>query len=201
MDLLGGLPFTDGSAEAIAAYHVLEHMHRYEAENLLHDAFLVLEPGGTLRIVVPDVELLFRAYATNDTELYSSWCETRDCSDEFADQPLRAILLHAGGEESSPDDPAWGEDAPWRGKCNCFMGALGTSGLEKHRLGFDFNVLRQLLEGVGFVDVRRHTEGESRLAGLGELDADSAVSLRRVLQGASKGQHYSLFVEASRPGA
>jgi predicted SAM-dependent methyltransferase len=61
-DLRRGLPFADGSCDAVYHSHVLEHLPPDEAQQLLAECFRVLKPGGTLRIVVPDLEGIARQY-------------------------------------------------------------------------------------------------------------------------------------------
>jgi predicted SAM-dependent methyltransferase len=67
-----GLPFPDGSVRAIFCEHFLEHIdYDDEAPRLLSDCVRVLEPGGVLRLVVPDAERYVRAYVAED------WSEMR----------------------------------------------------------------------------------------------------------------------------
>jgi SAM-dependent methyltransferase len=55
-DLKYGIPFADGSAEAIYSSHMLEHMNDREAATLLRECHRVASRGGVVRIVVPVVE-------------------------------------------------------------------------------------------------------------------------------------------------
>lgn len=48
------LPIPDGAAELIYASHVLEHFGRNEYRKVLKEWFRVLDPGGVLRLSVPD---------------------------------------------------------------------------------------------------------------------------------------------------
>jgi predicted SAM-dependent methyltransferase len=61
-DLRRPLPFAAGSFEAVYAAHVLEHLAPGEAGRLLAEARRLLAPGGIVRIVVPDLEGIARAY-------------------------------------------------------------------------------------------------------------------------------------------
>jgi SAM-dependent methyltransferase len=54
-DLTYGIPFGDGSVDFLYASHLLEHLHRDEAERLVRDGFRALKPGGVFRICVPDL--------------------------------------------------------------------------------------------------------------------------------------------------
>lgn len=61
-DIRRPLPFTSGSCEAVYAAHVLEHLRPGEARQLLAEIRRLLRPGGVVRIVVPDLEGIARAY-------------------------------------------------------------------------------------------------------------------------------------------
>lgn len=61
-DVRKPLPFPDGSATAIYASHVLEHLYFQEARKLLLESFRVLATGGVLRVVVPDLKAIVEEY-------------------------------------------------------------------------------------------------------------------------------------------
>jgi predicted SAM-dependent methyltransferase len=66
-DIRKGLPFASGQVSRIFAEHVIEHIEfREDLPRLLGSALDVLEPGGRIRIVVPDCEQFIRAYVSND---------------------------------------------------------------------------------------------------------------------------------------
>lgn len=52
----------DGTVDEIRASHVLEHFSFHEIGRVLADWVRALKPGGTLKIAVPDFELIARAY-------------------------------------------------------------------------------------------------------------------------------------------
>jgi len=54
--------FADDSAELIYSSHSLEYFDRQQAELVLKEWHRVLEPGGTLRIAVPDFDSLVEVY-------------------------------------------------------------------------------------------------------------------------------------------
>jgi predicted SAM-dependent methyltransferase len=62
-DLRHGLPFPTESCTAIFGEHVIEHIPKDGAENLLRECYRVLQPGGVLRVSTPDGELYLRSYA------------------------------------------------------------------------------------------------------------------------------------------
>ena len=61
-DLVYGIPFPDACAQAIFSSHFFEHITRADAERLLAEALRVLEPGGLIRISVPDLAWLVSEY-------------------------------------------------------------------------------------------------------------------------------------------
>ena len=62
-DVLKGLPLPDRCCSVVYASHVLEHLHRSdEAVRFLCELKRVLQPGGVLRLVVPDLRILIRDY-------------------------------------------------------------------------------------------------------------------------------------------
>lgn len=52
-DITQRLPFDDESADEVHAYHVIEHIERFEAEAVLADWARVLKPGGLMILECP----------------------------------------------------------------------------------------------------------------------------------------------------
>jgi predicted SAM-dependent methyltransferase len=61
-DLSRGIPLADNSSDVVYHSHVLEHIRRADVAGFLRECYRVLKPGGTLRVVVPDLERICRAY-------------------------------------------------------------------------------------------------------------------------------------------
>jgi len=61
-DLTKPLPFPSNSISAIYGSHVLEHLYREDAQELLLECRRVLKPAGVIRLVVPDVHAIVRDY-------------------------------------------------------------------------------------------------------------------------------------------
>lgn len=61
-DLRLGIPFADCSFDVVYHSHVLEHFPQAYAARFLRECFRVLKPGGLLRVVVPNLEEIAKAY-------------------------------------------------------------------------------------------------------------------------------------------
>ena len=61
-DLRKGIPFPDASFDVVYHSHVLEHFSPREGLELLKHCYRVLRPGGRIRVVVPDLEVIARLY-------------------------------------------------------------------------------------------------------------------------------------------
>lgn len=64
-DLLNRLPLQDDSAALTYSSHFLEHIPRPQVPAFLAECWRILAPGGVLRLVLPDLDNLCRAYLTH----------------------------------------------------------------------------------------------------------------------------------------
>jgi SAM-dependent methyltransferase len=62
-NLLKPLPWDDNSINAVYTSHTLEHFDREGGLRLLRECHRVLMPGGTIRIIVPDLRAYVASYA------------------------------------------------------------------------------------------------------------------------------------------
>jgi SAM-dependent methyltransferase len=69
-DLRYPLPLSASSTRMIYTEHLLEHLFKDDAIKLLEQCYRILEPGGIIRIGVPDAELYLRAYAEGRNEFF-----------------------------------------------------------------------------------------------------------------------------------
>lgn len=56
------LPFPDNYADFFVLHHVLEHFGCGEGKGLLHEAYRVLKPGGSLLVFVPNLRSLAKRW-------------------------------------------------------------------------------------------------------------------------------------------
>lgn len=61
-DLNAGIPFEDNAFHVVYHSHLLEHFPREHAPRFMRDCFRVLQPGGIIRVAVPDLETIARLY-------------------------------------------------------------------------------------------------------------------------------------------
>jgi predicted SAM-dependent methyltransferase len=71
-DLRRPLPLSNASCRLIFTEHVFEHIDAEFRLPVLREFFRVLQPGGTLRIVVPDCEKFADAYVRRDAAWFQS---------------------------------------------------------------------------------------------------------------------------------
>ena len=62
VNIKSGLPFPADTADVCYSSHVLEHLNRHGAQNLINECMRVLKKNGVLRLVVPDLEGIAREY-------------------------------------------------------------------------------------------------------------------------------------------
>lgn len=62
VNILLGLPFNDGSIDAVFSSCMLEHFTLEQAKDHIRECYRVLKKGGIVRICVPDLEDICREY-------------------------------------------------------------------------------------------------------------------------------------------
>ena len=150
LDLRWGLPFADGSVDLVYSAHCLEHQYLADGLHTLREIHRVLEPGGRVRLVVPDMEAYARAYVEDDADFFTARREVWRWVPEGL-TPLMTVLGNGGA------------------------GARGADAGERHKYGYDFVTLATMLRRAGFWQVER----VSFMAGATTellLDSHSAVA-------------------------
>lgn len=196
-DLRRGIPCRDGTADVVYASHVLEHLEPEAAEQFVRQIHRVLRPGGTIRVVVPDLETAARRYLDSldswrrsqadspDAELRYDWSviwlidqmvrtrsggQMRTWLRKHHDSPYVAKLSGIF-EEISPN-----QATPAQGVSRLLQflaerrSAAGTG--ELHRWMYDDASLARLMQSTGFHEVRRMTAEESRVSGWSRYGLD-----------------------------
>jgi len=138
-DCRTSLPFDDGAVRGLFTEHFLEHLDRdEEVPVFLGECRRVLEPGGTLRIVVPDMERYLRAYVE------AGWDE----------------VSRVRGLGDGHVDPFTG--VPYRTKMELVNYVFRQKASEPHKYGYDFSTLELFLKDAGFAEVESSRFGTSR---------------------------------------
>jgi predicted SAM-dependent methyltransferase len=66
-DVRKGIPYPDNSARFVYSSHMIEHLSRWQALELLGECRRVLAPGGVIRIATPDLAQLVDEYRAGET--------------------------------------------------------------------------------------------------------------------------------------
>jgi SAM-dependent methyltransferase len=134
-DIVAGLPHPEMSVDAIYCSHVLEHLDRESVPIALANTFRLLKPGGTFRLVVPDL----------------TWRIDQFTKMQKSDPKLAADTLlkncHLGRQYAV------------RGTIERVKLALGNSA---HLWMYDEALISQLIVDVGFIHVRRCNFGDAQ---------------------------------------
>lgn len=72
-DLRLGIPAFENSLELVYHSHMLEHLTYQEGISFIKDCYKVLQPGGTMRVIVPDLELWINAYVNNNNFFFDQY--------------------------------------------------------------------------------------------------------------------------------
>lgn len=99
-DLRRPLPLADQSVKRIFAEHVIEHLnHKEDVPRVFAEFYRVLESGGVLRIIVPDVPRFMQAYLDADLQQWKQLGFTEGLpSDMSTSIELVNHVFHQGGE-------------------------------------------------------------------------------------------------------
>jgi SAM-dependent methyltransferase len=133
-DIVRGLPLKSNSCNAVYASHVLEHLSREDFDRALKETFRILKPGGTFRLVVPDLECLAKRYIDGLTSGRVSAAE------EFLDATAFGIRVRSSG--------------PTKVLSLLF-------GSSAHLWMWDYPALEDALTKFGYIAIRRASFGDS----------------------------------------
>jgi len=218
------LPFDDASFGVVYHSHVLEHFTRAQATAFMRECFRILAPGGVIRVVVPDLEVIAR--------LYLKYLERAVAGEQQADERYEWMTLELLDqlvrEEGGGDmlkfwkrDPMPAEDfvaermgyevrqavaalrqhpAPVAGSdpvtADPDPAKVGAFRCsgEVHKWMYDRWSLGKILRQVGFVEPRVCAPGESRIPDFNQYLLDLETD-------GSTRKPDSLFMEAIHPGS
>lgn len=142
-DVTKGLKYPDHSASYVYTSHMIEHVSRWRALELLRECHRVLRPGGVIRILTPDLERWIQEYTEGDT----GDAGTR------ADALMTKLWIYS-------ELPGTLIQRYIRRNMS---GAI-------HQWLYDYDSLSRLLEQAGFTDVRRWAFREGTVPDLEQLE-------------------------------
>ncbi len=130
-DVRNGLPYENGIVSLIYACHFLEHLEYREGMDFLKECHRVMQPGGVMRIILPDAERLVREYQEGRLGQYD---ELNDGCANSRVQIAKLWALLFEGHKSMYD-------------YETIRDALKWAGFEKvERQGFRKSLSRQMLQ-------------------------------------------------------
>jgi len=128
-NVLEVIPFPDNAAQMIYHSDFFEHLSYHEAIAFLKECRRVLKPGGLMRVCVPDFYRIVEAYWLDKMEQFSD-VQPNEYT-EVDSRSLKASMLLFGSVGSSQND------------------------YQGHQMMYDSDGLKEILESVGFIDVRK----------------------------------------------
>lgn len=136
LDATKPFPFSDASFDLIYTEHMIEHIPHESGQRMVRECFRVLRPGGTIRVVTPDMAFL------------------RSLLDG-ADNPRRAAYFEFYKKHNRLDEPFTATHL-----VNHFVRAWG------HQFIYDRDSLTELLRNAGFGSVHVATFNRSAVPAL-----------------------------------
>jgi predicted SAM-dependent methyltransferase len=165
LDATKRFPFKDGTFDYVFCEHLIEHMEYQEGLRMLHECFRVLKPGGRMRISTPNMRFLIELYSPKKTALQK----------KYVSWAMKSFIPKIDIKEDVF-------------VINNFFRAWG------HKFIYDFKVLKETMESVGFAGVSPQKVSKSsnrNLRGL-ESHGDNIGNEFNLLE--------TLIVEGKKPG-
>ena len=88
------IPVSDESLEVVYSSHVLEDLDPHETERFLREIYRSLEPGGIIRLAVPDLKRRIESYMhTRDADAFMRSLTMRGCNARDLRDKIRLLFL------------------------------------------------------------------------------------------------------------
>lgn len=128
-DLNNGFPEQAlGPISFVNMSQFLEHLNLPAAVRLVENCYQIMEPGAKIRVSVPDTELLLFHLKTNQMDKFQDQ-QPKAWYNKYQSQMMKFALL--------------------------LFGSLHEDGESGHKMCYDFDSLKELLEKAGFSKVKR----------------------------------------------
>lgn len=102
-DLRNGIPARDNSLQLVYHSHMLEHLSYTDGIVFLRECHRVLEPGGVMRVLVPDLELWINAYVSNNKFFFEEYRKVLDPNIYVTKASIFMGMLHNHEHKSGYD--------------------------------------------------------------------------------------------------
>jgi SAM-dependent methyltransferase len=152
-DVRQRLPFSASRFRAVYSSHLLEHLYRSEAEHLMKECFRVLQPGGIIRVIVPDLRTIVQEYM-GGANIGKRATQSTACAGDPCERFNSRLLLR------SPAPPR--RSLPLR--------LLSIRDFHSHKWVYDESHLGRLMRAAGFCDARRRDYLDSDIEGIAEVE-------------------------------
>jgi SAM-dependent methyltransferase len=182
-DLRRGIPFVADTFAVVYHSHFLEHLDRPAARIFLAECYRVLEPGGILRIVVPDLEFLVTSYQSAVRDL-SRGDTAASAAHEHWISELFDQMVRTEVTGTTEQKPLFRPIERW------LRGGASAAG-ELHRWMYDQFSLARLLADLSYQDVRVESAQTSRIHDWERVMLD-------VVEDGTPYKPYSLYMEAAK---
>lgn len=153
-NLARGIPYDDGTVDAVYHSHLFEHLDRPIAQAFVSEVLRVLRPGGIHRIVVPDLETACRSYLEH---LDAVDAGTANAADH--DSRVAAILEQSVRREADGTS----RQGPVRRRVENFLLGDARRRGETHQWMYDRVNLAHLLESAGYKECHVESYQTSRI--------------------------------------
>jgi predicted SAM-dependent methyltransferase len=155
LNILHGLPYPDNSISCIYSGELWEHFEYPDAEKTTAECYRVLQPGGVLRLCVPDGPAFWQKYLDTYDQVRSLPRDSRTA------QPLRAIVQLYFNEICTK---------------RVWFGSMG----HKHKWQWDEVQLIELLEQKGFKQVERRALHNSRIPEVAAVEVSNFLIVEAI---------------------
>ena len=139
-NVTGKLPLPDNSCDVVYSSHMLEHINPLDVANFLNESMRVLQPGGIIRLAVPDLRRKAEEYIASGN------------ADEF----MKSTMV----------SDVWSNLGTLAGRLRFAIKGDPSA----HKWMYDGVSLRNLLEQNGFSECEIMPEGTTKIKDPGSLD-------------------------------
>lgn len=158
------LPFEDNSVKLFYSEHTFEHIPDEACQHTLDEMYRCLRKGGGVRIVVPDIDLAYRAYANQDiTFFHSIWKRVETLRKESC---IEKLFLHYFAtyleNKVAPEEVRQNFNKMTKTQFLDFYSKQIDPSLQKKFTGyhinwFDYTKLERMLSHAGFEQIYEST--------------------------------------------